>query len=261
MTSTGETNSKSTHGIVQLGGDTSRVEMIEEIATLSKIPEIKEHFSQALLKAKKIFKNKIREFYRLNDNTEGEPSKDKPEKMKGEVVHELSKAFEKSKTYFFELTRIDEPGTESGFRWELGKFKLKTKDDGKFVDLIFNDFIEKVDQYKVTPQQIKDEIVEVPSLDKKFQISFTKSSPTRVVGFVKEAKSTEEKPGEKGKEEAEDKFVIKRNKNMLKLNSGRTKTLKMNKKELEELFETNPEYTDNLIFYIETKRAFDHPEK
>jgi hypothetical protein len=242
-----------------LGGDTSRVEMIEEIAALSKIPEIEEHFSQVLLKAKQKFKSKIRDFYRLNDNIESEISKKKPEEKKEKGIPELSKAFEKSKTYFFELTRVEDPGKEPGFKWQLGKFKLKTKDDGKVVSIIFDDFIKNVDHYEVTPQRIKDEIVNVPSLDKKFQISFTKSSPTRVVGFVKEVKSIEEKSGEKGKEEkAEEKFVVRRNRNMLKLDTTVRKNLeRMEKEELEELLKYNQEYTDKLLFSIQVKRACD----
>lgn len=251
----GETNSKSIHGNAQLGGDTSRIEMIEEIAILSKIPEIEEHFSMALLKAKQIFKDKIKEFYRLNDNIESESSKDKPEEMKKEEIPGLSKAFEKSKTYFFELTRDSDPGSESGFKWKLGKFKLKNKADGKIVSIIFDDFIKNVDHYEVNPQRIQDEILDVPSLNKKFQISFTKSSPARVVGFVKEAKSVEEKPGEKGKKEkAEEKFVVRRNRNMLKLNTTGSKNLEMEKEELEELLQNNPEFMDEMLFSIRMKQ-------
>lgn len=254
MTSTSKTNSKSTHGTVQLGGDTSGVEMIEKIAELSKIPEIEEYFSQALLKAKQIFEDKIREFYRLNDNIEGESSKDKAEEMKKEGIPELSKAFEKSKTYFFELTRIEDHQAESGFKWELGKFKLKNKADGKIVNIIFDDFIKNVDQYEVTPKRIQDKIVEVPSLDKKLQINFTKSSPTRIVGFVKEYREVEEKSGKKGEEEKEEKFVLKRNRNMLKLNLTVRESMEMEKEELEELLKNNPEFMDSMLFSIRMKQ-------
>jgi len=260
MAGVDETKSKSTHGTAQLGGDTSRVELIEEIAELSKIPGIEDYFLRALFEAKQIFKDKIREFYRLKDNFESESSKEKPEEVKAEMIPELSKAFEKSKTYFFELTRIEDQETKSGFRWELGKFKLKNKADGKVVDIIFDDFIKNVDQYEVTPQRIQDEIVDVPSFDKKFQISFTKSSTTRVVGFVKEAKPVEEKPDEKGIEErAKKRLVMRSNRNMLKLSNTWENPLE--KEELEELLQYNPEFTENLIFSIRMKRAFDCPQR
>ena len=251
---TSETNSKLTNGEAQMGG--SRIELVEEIANLSKIPEIEEYFLQALLEAKQKYQVQIKEYYRLKDNFESESSKDKPEEIKEEVIPGLLKAFEKSKTYFFEFTRVNDPGTAPGYRWELGKFKLKTKAEGKIVDIIFDDFIKDVDQYEVTPHRIRDEIVDVPSLQKKLQISFTKSSPTRVVGFVKEAKPIEEKQGEK----ADDLQVVKRNRNMLKLDTGRTKTLEINKKELEELLQNNPEFTENMIFSIRLKQFVDHPQ-
>jgi hypothetical protein len=254
MANAGETNSKSINGTPHPGGDTARIEMIEEIAELSKIPDIKDHFSQVLSDVKQEFQGKIKEYYRLQENINSGSSKDKPEEMKEEVFPELSKAFEKSKTYFFELTRIDDPERESGFRWELGKFKLKY--NVKIVDLIFNDFVEEVERYKVAPQRIQDKIVDVPSLEKKFQISFTKSSPTRVVGFVKEAKIGDEKQGEKEKEEKE-RFVVRSNRNMLKLSTTGENTLEMEKEELEELLHYNPEFMDNMLFSIRMKQTFD----
>jgi hypothetical protein len=258
MTAEGETNSKSTDSTSHLGGDTTRIEMIEEIAELSKIPDIKDHFSQVLSDVKQKFQVKIKEYYRLKNNIESESSKDKPEEMKEEAIPELSKAFEKSKTYFFELTRFEDPERESGFIWELGKFNLKTKSNGKIVSIIFDDFIKNVDQYEVTPHRIQDKIVDVPSLDKKFQISFTKSSPTRVVGFVKEAKIVEEKPGEKEKEEkAKKRLVVRSNRNMLKLATTGEPSMEMEKEELEELLQYNPEFTENILFSIRMKQAFD----
>jgi hypothetical protein len=256
MANSGETNSKSINSAPHLGGDTARIEMIEEIAELSKIPEINDHFSQLLSDVKKKFQVKIKEYYRLQENINSGASKDKPEEMKEEAIPELAKAFEKSKTYFFELTRIDDPERESGFRWDLGKFKLKY--NLKIVDLIFNDFVEEVERYKVAPQRIQDKIVDVPSLDKKFQISFTKSSPNRVVGFVKEAKIVDEKPGEKEKEEkAKKRFVVRSNRNMLKLATTGESPIEMEKEELEELLQYNPEFMDNMLFSIRMKRTFD----
>lgn len=258
MAAAGETNSKSTDGMPHLGGDTDRIEMIEEIAELSKIPGIKDHFLQVLSGVKQKFQVKIKEYYRLKDNIKSESSKDKPEERKEEVIPELSKAFEKSKTYFFELTRAEDPKKEPGIKWELGRFKLKA--NGKVVSIIFNDFIKNADQYEVTPHRIQDEIVDVPSLDKKFRINFTKSSPTRVVGFVKEYKKVEEKVGEKGKEEAEEKFVVKSNRNMLKLDTSVKKNLEMKKEELVELLQNNPEFMDNMLFSIRIKQAVDRPQ-
>ena len=193
MAATGETKSKSIDVAAHLGGDLSRIEMLEEIANLSKIPEIEDYFSQALLEAKEKFQDKIKECHRLKGNLKTESSKDKPEEMKEEGIPEISKAFEKGKTYFFELTRVEDPGSETRFRWELGRFKLKNKAHVKIMDIIFDDFINHLDQYEVTSHRIQDEIVDVPSLGKRFHICFTKSSLTRMVGFVKEAEEVQER--------------------------------------------------------------------
>ena len=224
--------------------------IIDEIAELAKIPEIEDYFAEVLLDVKKKFRDKIREFYR---------SKDKLDQMEEEKISDLSKAFEKNKTYFFELTCIEDPKRESGVKWEFRRFKLKA--NGKIMNIIFDDFIEKADQYEVAPHRIQEEIVDVPSLTKKFRINFTKSSSTRVVGFVKEYKEVEEKPGEKEKEEkAEQRLVIRSNRNMLKLSAAAEKHWELEKEELKELLQYNPEYTENVIFSIRMKRAFDCPQ-
>jgi hypothetical protein len=79
------------------------------------------------------------------------------------------------------------------------------------------------------------------------------------VGFVKEYKEVEEKPGEKGKDEkAEERFVVRRNRNMLKLNTKVRKNLvEMEKEELEELLQYNPEFMDSMLFSIRMKQACD----
>ncbi|NIM17360.1 MAG: hypothetical protein GTO45_35590 [Candidatus Aminicenantes bacterium] len=96
----------------------------------------------------------------------------------------------KSKTYFFELSRFKAPNREFG-KWELEKIKFEAGKD--IVDKIFSNFSEKIDEYEPDPNQIQTEIVDLPDLGRSFQINFTKSSDTRVVGFVKEIEKDEGK--------------------------------------------------------------------
>lgn len=216
--------------------------IIDEIAELAKIPEIEDYFAGVLLEVKKKFRDKINE-YRLKENIKNESPTDKLEQLEEEEISELSEAFKKNKTYFFELIRVEDPGREPAFRWEVEKFNLKTRANGKIKKIIFDDFIRNVDRYEVTSSRIQDKIVDIPFLDKKIQINFTKSSPTRVVGFVKEYK-----------EKAEEKFVLKRNRNMLKLNTTVRKHQEMGKEELQELLQTNPEFMDSMLFSIRMKQ-------
>lgn len=247
MAATDETNLKSSNFTPYPGDDTAKNEMIKAITELSEIRIIKDFFLQSLSQAREKFEDEIKEFYRLKDN---------PDQMEEEGISELSKAFEKNKTYFFEMIRVEDPKREFGVKWSLGRFKLKA--NGKVVNIILDDFIKNADQYEVNPQRIQEEIVDIPSLNKKFWINFTKSSSSRIVGFVKEYKIVEEKAGEKGKEEKEEeKFVLKKNRNMLKLVTKGKKSLEIEKEELEELLQYNPEFTDDMFFSIRMKQALD----
>ena len=181
--------SPTTDDLSKRGHDGDIIKIIGEIAILLEIPEIADYFSQALIKAKNQFHDKIKGHYISNGNIRIESSKIKPSEKEREIS-ELSKAFGKNKTYFFEMIRLEDPKTES-YNWELGKFKLNA--NKKTIHMIFKDFIRKVDELEIVPYRILEEYVYFPPLDKWLQINYTKSSPSRVVGFVKEAEKIEEK--------------------------------------------------------------------
>ncbi|NIM17364.1 MAG: hypothetical protein GTO45_35610 [Candidatus Aminicenantes bacterium] len=193
MTGSKDTDEKVNNDTIRLGGDTGRIEMVEEIAQLAFIPEIQEYFRGALTTAKSQFRDKINEYRNIQLNL-GKESKGKEKTESKEDLPELPEPLKKSKTYFFELSRVEDSQSGSP-RWEVGKFKLQANE--KTVNMIFSDFIREVDEYEIAPHRIQENTVYSPPLDKWFQTKFTKSSHTRVVVFVKEV----EKVGKKGKKE------------------------------------------------------------
>jgi len=156
--------------------DTS-TKIIEEIEGLLKIPEIREYFYRAVLEVRNIFKDEIEDYQPKevkNKSGENKVGKvpDHPHSLKG------------SKTYFFEMNKVEDPGSDTGFKWILEKCKFPT--DGEAIYTLFNDFINKVDGYEIAPQRIQDELVHLQHQDKWVNIRFTKSSSNRVIGFMKE---------------------------------------------------------------------------
>jgi hypothetical protein len=144
---------------------------MREIDQLAHIPEFEEFFTKALKEAKEKYPEKVVEYQNLI-----KVSKEQLEEIIGEPST-------KSKSYFFELTLIEDPQAESGYRWEVGKFKLNV--NKQIVNMIFSGLIANINEYEVSPTHIRTEFVYSPSLSKWFQINFTKSSDSRIVGFVK----------------------------------------------------------------------------
>jgi hypothetical protein len=234
--------------------NTTRDEMLKEIARLTEIPEIKEFFARKCREARVTFQEAIKAFNQPKDRRKKELPEEKPEEaeLEDEESTELSKAFARNKTFFFELTRIDDPESDNGFRWELGRLKLKAGE--KALHMIFGEFMTRVEHFEISPQRILDEIVDVPLLNRKFKISYTKSSSNRVVGFVKEAEATEEKTEElvKAARIPEERLVINSNKNMLKFDCRTDEPVEP--EDLETFLAENPEFWQNMIFTYRLKQ-------
>jgi hypothetical protein len=226
--------------------DTSRIKIIEEIKQLSNIPEIREYFFRALLEARHIFKYKIEAHRGLKNNPPGI----EPEKIPG-FSHAL-----KSKPFFFELSRSKDLEAESGCSWKPDKCNLPP--DEEAMKTVFNDFIKKIEEYEIAPHLLQDERVHFQPLNKWFLIRFTKSSPTRVVGFVKEVEEDQEKLKGGQKKEEEKKFVKKVNRSMLKIDPNVTISIK--REELEEFLRSNHEFTDDMVFLLNMKRQSEFPD-
>jgi hypothetical protein len=243
MTGSKDTDGKINNDTIRLGGDTARIDMVEEIAQLALIPEVREYFQGALTTAMDKFKERINEYRNIKLNVEKE-SKEKT--VSKEDLPELPEPLKKSKTYFFELSRVDD--SESGFsRWEVGKFKMNV--GGNVVNMIFNEFIGKIDKYETAPTRIQTEIVYSLPLDKYFQISFTKSSDTRVVGFVKKA---DKEKVELLEQEKRKKFVVRTTKNTVIMETQTSWEL-----DWEEFIpdvKNDPEFHD-MLYYLLMKRA------
>lgn len=163
--------------------DTS-TKIIEEIQGLLKIPEIREYFFRALLEVRNIFKDEIEDY-------QHKEVKNKSDENKVEEVPDHPHSLKRSKTYFFEMNKVEDPGSDTGFMWILEKCKFPT--DEEAIQMVFNHFKKVVDEYEVAPHRIQVELVEFPPQGKIFHIRFTKSSPTRIVGFVKEAEEVQKK--------------------------------------------------------------------
>jgi hypothetical protein len=163
----------------------------EEIWELINIPEVKEFFSSALIEAKEKFKNQIQQ----HRETKKKLKEEKEQEVVPPGLNELSTGI----SYFFDIIRTDDPGSD-GHRWVVEKFKFKDKPG--IVSFIFSDFIKKIDQLEIEPQQIK--TYDVPSAaGSSFKINFTKSSDAHVGGFVKKI------PPREIKQRMEDSKVIK----------------------------------------------------
>jgi hypothetical protein len=243
MTESKDTDAKITNDTIRLGGDTARIEMVEEITQLSFIPEVREYFQDALTTARVKFKERINEYRGIQLNLEKE-SKEKTGPK--EDLPGLPEPLKKSKTYFFELSRVDD--IESGSpRWEVGKFKMNVK--GNVVNMIFSEFINRIDEYETEPTRIQTEIVYSSPLDKYFQISFTKISDTRVVGFVKEA---DREKIELLEHEKRKKLVLRTTKNTVIM--ATQASWEFDWEEAIQHVKGEPEF-QNMVYYLLLKRA------
>ncbi|NIR06311.1 MAG: hypothetical protein GTN82_12890 [Candidatus Aminicenantes bacterium] len=214
-----------------VGDDTAGLRMVREIEKLAQIPEIEDFFSEVLTEVKKRFPNKIKHLRKLKANLEAK---------KEDVISGYSNDLSKSKTYFFQLSRVKDPNREFGHKWELEKIKFKDEKD--ILNIILSNFLEKIGHYETDPNQIQTEIVDLSDLGRSFQISFTKSSDTRVVGFIKEIQKNEN---------IEENVVVQNNRYMVK---GKPKSLQLEAEKIQSslfhLIEENPEFTKYLLFYF-----------
>jgi hypothetical protein len=219
----------------KIGGDTGRYKLVKQIDILTQIPEIEEFFSKALEEVKQKHWNIIDQFLSLKSGT------DAKEKV------EVSSSLSKSKSYFFEVSRVEKRGADPGHTWNLEKCKLQA--DENIVNAIFSGFLKKLDDYEIAPAKIQTEIVKLPESSRAFQINFTKSSDTRVVGFVKEI--------EKEEEVREDDFVLQDNINLLKVNNG---SLQMDTQEIYsrvvQVLQKYPNFTRYIyLYYLLSNRS------
>ena len=150
-------------------------EKIEDIKELIAIPEVKEFFLNALIEAKEKFKDQIQRYR----ETKKKLKKKKEQEVAPPGLNELST----DKSYFFDIIRTNAPGSDR-HRWVVQKFKFKDKPD--IASFIFSDFIKKIDQLEIEPQQIKTYDMH-SAAGGSFRINYTKSSDTHVGGFVKKS--------------------------------------------------------------------------
>lgn len=148
-----------------------KYKIIDEIEELCNIPGIDDFFYRALAEARVKFKDKIHHYRKR-------------------VVPSFKAGESKDKAYFFDLNRVDDPESETGHKWELGEFKLESRQD--IIEVILPRFIRKVDDYEILPQQEQNRIISSPNLDKSFKITFMKNNDKRVIGFVEEVEEAEE---------------------------------------------------------------------
>lgn len=151
----------------------NKKEKNEEIWELINIPEVAKFLLSALEEAKEKFKDQIQQYRKAKNKLK--------EEKKQEVIPPGLNEFSTDKSYFFDIIRIEDPESD-GYQWVVEKFKFKDKPN--VVSFIFSDFIKKIDQLEIDPQQIKTQDVH-SSTGSSFKINFTKSSDTHVGGFVK----------------------------------------------------------------------------
>lgn len=152
---------------------TPRSKKFQEFTELLEIPALEEFFLNQLDEVKIKFRDQI-EAYRNQKNNQISGREGTPTFRDGESLN---------KSYFFELNRSDDIESESGYKWKLEQFKLKAKQE--IIDMIFSEFIGKLDTFEIAPSLIQKKTVKAFELKKAFEINFMKSSD-RVVGFVKE---------------------------------------------------------------------------
>ena len=206
------------------GNDSEIAGMMREIRELLHDPGVKKRFSEVLRQAKQELK--------------------KPGEKKEDKIPDSQDTVQRSKSYFFELNKIKEPGFDLSSRWELGSLKLKA--GKKIVEEIFSQLRKKIDDCEVAPNKIQSEIVKLPAQDTLFQINFTKSSEKKVSGFIKEIGKDRKAIGEDT-----DGFVVKNNINMLKL---ATKAKNLDKDDMyariKQAMKKNPDVIEDIFFYL-----------
>jgi DNA-binding phage protein len=177
-----------------MADETNRTKKIDmnEIEELARVPEIKEFLIQAVEDAKEKFKDQI-------------------DQIRKTAFPSIKDGESRDKSYFFDLNRIEDPESEIGYKWELGRFNLKAQKE--IADMILSQFIKKVDEYEAIPQQMQNKIFKSPILGKSFNITFMKNSETRVTGFVEEIEEDEQKNVSKYKEQ----YILKNGRGMVKV--------------------------------------------
>lgn len=214
------------------GGDTGRYKLVKEIDELTIIPELETFFASAIKDAKLKYRELISQFINLESK--------------------VSQGFEieKKKSYFFEANRIDFPGGD-GYRWKLEKCKLNA--GNALGHSIFSYFLKSLDKIEIAPNRVQTETIDLPDIERAFQINYTKSSETRVVGYVKETERSAEGSGED--------FVIKDNINVLKManRSGDLGDQEIHTRVIQVL-EKYPEISRKLYLYLIMAERINQPD-
>ncbi len=203
----------------------NKAEIIKEINELLKVQGGEEFFLKVLKEAKEKFRDAI------------ESRGKKDEAAKDEEPNPFfQNGFSKEKLYFFELKRVEDAESKTGFRWHPGQFNLKGRKD--IEDMILSDFIGRIEEYEVAPALIQDKVVISGKTGNAFDVNFMKSED-RLVGFVKEA------------EDELEAFALEKNGQMIKLatNYQNVNTEEMYQR-IFELMEKNPTARDDIFFYF-----------
>lgn len=202
---------------------------LQEIAELAQIPEVENFLVRAVEDAKEQFKDEIERYRKI-------------------VLPTFSDGVSKDKSFFFEMTRVDDPTNEAGFRWELGKFRLQPH-----IAAILEQFAQEVENSPVIPQQQQEKILKSLTTEKNFKVTFMKNDDSRVVGFIEEmAEEEKEKtliPMNQLKEEG---FLIKETQGTIKLNISKIPSPVFKEeiyRKILDLMEKDDKARNDIIFY------------
>jgi hypothetical protein len=153
---------------------------IGEFKELINIPEVGQFMSQAFREAKEKFKDQVNR-YLEKSKTELEQKVSDPSS--------LQENWEITKSYPFELKRVENPQADGSYKWAPEDFKFKERTD--FVESIFRELLKKIDDYESNPQKSHRLFFMVP-YERPFEIRFIKYTDDNVTGFVKELEKDKE---------------------------------------------------------------------
>lgn len=151
-------------------------ERIKEIVELMNIPEFEKLINIKIEELKIILAKKVNLYYKLKNEFKG---------TNQEGLHLLENgSLDRSKrTYFFELNRIEDSYSRTGYQWILKK--IEPEPDEEIEAIIPAEVIAIIGRHKTNPTKIEFDEYYSDKLEKKFDIKSIKYNDSRVFGTIR----------------------------------------------------------------------------
>jgi hypothetical protein len=223
----------------------NKQERVKELFELMNIPEFEKLINIKIEELKIILAKKVNLYYKLKNEFKGT-------NQEGLHLFENGSLDRSKQTFFFELNRIEDTNSTTGYQWILKK--IDPEPNGDIAGIIPADVIPLIGRHKTNPTKIEFDEYFSEKLNKKFDIKSIKYNDSRVFGTIRTIRENKKVKAS----ELEDKS------DTITLDVHQEK--KENEKKYTELFrymEKYPEIKEHIFtyFYMIQKPVIDNAEE